>query len=276
MGRRWIWGVLCLCAQLVSAAELTLVFKQESAVSQEFSLAQLQQRIPSTELTIDEPHTANRLQQYRGFSFNKLLDEIYGEHWRDSEEVIFHCLDGFQAMIPISYFRKYNTLLAYAMPDRTLFKLSNELAYKKEIELAPFYLVWDTEKNREVRHLDMNFWPYQVNSIELVRHTENSRTHPPKSSSTAVLHGFEAVRRHCLPCHSLNGEGGGKAPELNYPVNITEYFREEWLKRWIDNPAKLRWNVKMPPLQINLKNRPQLIDNIVEYLKVMRDFKQKP
>lgn len=276
MGRGWIWGILCLCSQFVFAAESVIVFKQDASVPQVLSLSQLQQRIPSIELTTAEPHTANRLQQYRGFSFNKLLDEIYGEHWRSSEEVVFHCLDGFQAMIPVSHFRKYNTVLAYAMPDRAEFKLSSETAYKKEIDLAPFYLVWDTEKNQEVRNLDINFWPYQVSSIELVHHTENSRIHPPKSSSESVRRGFEGVRQHCLPCHSLNGEGGGKAPELNYPVNVTEYFREEWLKQWIDNPAKLRWNVKMPPLQANLENRQRLIEDIVEYLKVMRGFKQKP
>lgn len=277
MGKGWFWGVLCFWGQFVYATETLLIFKQESSVPQQFTLSQLQQRISSLETTVAEPHIDNKLQRYHGFRFNLLLDTVFGEHWRDGEELVFHCLDGFQAMIPVRQFRQYDSVLAYAMPDHQDFKLTGDFVYKKEIDLAPFYLVWETEKYPKQAHLfEINSWPYQVISIELVGHTEHSRTYPPAPRTEAVLRGFENVRKYCLPCHSLNGEGGGKAPELNYPINVTEYFREEWLKQWIDNPAKLRWNAKMPPLSPHLPERTQLIEDIIKYLKAMQHNKQKP
>ncbi|WP_256208387.1 c-type cytochrome [Nitrosospira briensis] len=33
-----------------------------------------------------------------------------------------------------------------------------------------------------------------------------------------------AFRKHCAACHTINGEGDGKSPELNYPASVVEYI----------------------------------------------------
>lgn len=67
-----------------------------------------------------------------------------------------------------------------------------------------------------------------------------------------------------------------KGVELNYPVNVTEYFEEKWLKLWIENPSEIRFNTKMPGLNLDIDNIEEVINNIVDYLKAMKEKKITP
>jgi len=77
-----------------------------------------------------------------------------------------------------------------------------------------------------------------------------------------------------MACHTINGQGGGKAPELNYPVSVTEYFKPEYLKQWIDSPASLRYNTTMPALAAEIPEREKVIAEIIAYLTAMKDVKR--
>jgi len=71
----------------------------------------------------------------------------------------------------------------------------------------------------------------------------------------------------------INGDGGNVGPELNYPVNVTEYWKEEWLARFIADPKSIRPNSKMIPFYRDVDNRQAIITSIMAYLKVMANKK---
>lgn len=63
------------------------------------------------------------------------------------------------------------------------------------------------------------------------------------------------------------------APELNYPVNVTEYWQPQWLARFINDPQSVRTNSKMIAFYRDVENRAALIETIIAYLKSMKDKK---
>ena len=79
-----------------------------------------------------------------------------------------------------------------------------------------------------------------------------------------------------MACHTINGEGGGKASELNYPVSVVEYIKPEYLTRWIENPASIRYNTLMPALAMEIPNRAMVTQEIIAYLRAMSAAKRKP
>ena len=59
-------------------------------------------------------------------------------------------------------------------------------------------------------------------------------------------------------------------PELNYPKNVTEYWKETELVNYIVNPASFRHKVKMPTLGITKQQSQEIVD----YLKYMSERKK--
>jgi cytochrome c2 len=265
---------LFLSPNIVSSQEL--VFKKRDEVVKRLSLDQIEKIIAPKTVTVFEPlELENR--QYRGFPVDKLFTAVYGNDWMEIEEVLFTCSDGYQPSIPSSQFREYSSYLVYASPDKKEFTLINKLQNNELVELGPFYLVWDNINNPELRAEGASGWPYQVVAIDLIDFSDRfPNTAPPKNSGDEVKNGFIAFRKYCMTCHSINGEGGTKSVELNYPVSVTEYMEEKWLYRWIDNPQGIRYNTTMPPLNPDTKDRNRLIKGIIAYLKAMKNNKIRP
>ncbi len=166
--------------------------------------------------------------------------------------------------------------MVYASPDKKEFTLLNKLQNNELVGLGPFYLVWDNIAHPELKTEGESDWPYQVTTVDLISFSDRfPNMAPPNGSSDEVKSGFLSLRKHCMPCHTINGEGGGKAVELNYPVSVTEYLKEPWLIRWIDNPTSIRYNTTMPALNPNAKDRETIIRNIIAYLKAMKNNKRK-
>jgi cytochrome c1 len=74
----------------------------------------------------------------------------------------------------------------------------------------------------------------------------------------------------------MNGEGGGIGPELNSPTNPTDYRDVAWLRQWIDDPASLVAVARMPRLNVKLKERSTIIDDVIAYLSAMAKHKVDP
>ena len=68
---------------------------------------------------------------------------------------------------------------------------------------------------------------------------------------------------------ALQAEGGKVGPELNYPMNVTEYYKPIFLKKWINNPSSIRSHTPMPKFPDNIQNKDKIIDDIVAYLQSM-------
>lgn len=252
-----------------------LVLKNHGKPIKTLSINQLKELAGAKPVTVFEPHESVK-REYGGFSMNSILTAVYGESWKDAEEILFTCSDGYQPSIPSVKFNEYSAYLVYAGSGGEGFSLINKLQNNEHVELGPFYLVWDNLKHPELRAEGGSDWPYQVTTIDLISFSDRfPKMAPPKDSSDGVKNGFIAFRKYCMTCHTINGEGGGKSVELNYPVNVTEYMEESRLIRWIDNPSSIKRNTTMPALNPNAVNRDKLINDIVAYLKERKDNKQK-
>ena len=95
----------------------------------------------------------------------------------------------------------------------------------------------------------------------------------PNSENSAAVKGFDTFSNHCLPCHSINGDGGNLGPEFNYPKSMTEYWQESDFAAFAKNPKSYRISSAMYP-------KDYLTDaefkSIWAYLKDMAGRKVKP
>ncbi len=233
-------------------------------------IAQIKDGVVS--VTVDNP-TDSKVHTYDGTSLAVLLDHVFGNSWKGFDLVKFITSDGYQPVIPTDKIIAGSGVISTGEKGQTGFlKLlrSNE----ETVDPGPFYLVWENIKDKGNNEDPWLSWPWQITGIELTSLSrEFPHSAPPALSGEVAKAGYLAFRQHCIKCHSINGDGGAVGPELNYPVNVTEYWKAEWLARFIADPQRIRANSKMIPFYRDMKNREAAISTIIEYLKVMKDNK---
>lgn len=139
---------------------------------------------------------------------------------------------------------------------------------KQTMTPAPFYLVWPKIGLDEWRYP----WPFQLASLSL----EPAKAYfgaaaPATNTNAQVNKGFMLFSRYCIRCHSVNLAGGKVGPELNIPKNITEYFKEQELPKFILNANAYRAGTKMPNFESIITTDDA--EDIVSYLKQMKSKK---
>lgn len=260
----------------IHAVEAFIEFKNPDGLVKSLKPAELNALAQQKTLKVFEVHEGKE-RQYQVYPAQSVFDQIFGSGWRTADEIIFTCKDGYQPSIPVAKFLTYDAYLAVASADNTSFTLNNTLQNHEVVELGPIYLVWDNLKSPALLNEGAADMPYQIISIELTTFaTRFAGMFPPTDVSTETRQGFLHFRKYCMACHTINGQGGGKAPELNYPVSVTEYFKPGYLKQWIDNPASLRYNTTMPALATTIAEREKVIEEIISYLTAMRAVKHLP
>ncbi len=269
-------AVLCFMTSAALAADDALLkFSVRGKPVAQLTMVELKQKVPAVQITVWEPHE-DKTVTYEGFAVDKLFAAVYGDKWSAIDEVLFTCVDGYQPVLPMDRFTRHAGYLVYRRQDQAVFNVQNRFQNEKNVPLGPFYLVWDNVKSDELRADGANGWPYQVVGIDLVNFVDRfPRLSPPENASAQAKKGFVAFRENCMACHTVNGEGGDKGPELNYPVSVTEYVPDAWLRKWIMDPRTIRYNATMPAFATH----PQpdvLIDDVLAYLKTMAGHKQKP
>lgn len=254
----------------------SIEFKHNGATTRILTLTEIDQHLTKQTLKIFETHEKKE-RIYQVYSASSLFDFIFGSNWRTSEEIVFICEDHYQPSIPVKKFLQHDAYFAFASADHQPFTLKNLLQNDEKVQLGPLYLIWNNLNSRDLLNEGATDMPYQIISIELTAFATRFPTiFPPKNASIKVQNGFLHFRKHCFACHTINGEGSGKAMELNYPVSVTEYIQPAYLKLWIDNPTAIRFNSKMPPLAPEIPNRNKVIDEIIAYLAAMRTIKPQP
>ena len=232
-------------------------------------------RLPSKAvIRVFEPYEEQAV-QFIGVPLNSVLDAVYGEGWRNWDEVLLTCRDGYQPSFPVSRLLAFDAWLAIEREDAESFSiLKLERGERVEVDLSPFYLVWDNFDDPELRAQGDYGWPYQLIGFDLIDARKRFPLMTPPSDSTAQVEaGFAAFRMHCTRCHKVNGEGGVIGPELNSPVNSTEFRETSWLRQWIDNPAALLATARMPRLNPKLAGRDEMIGDLIAYLTAMSQHK---
>ncbi len=210
---------------------------------------------------------------FRALPLESVLDTVYASTWRDEEELLFTCRDGYQPTVPVRRVLEHRAWLALARSGDAGFTIEKlESGRRQRIDLAPFYLIWENLDDPEVRRDGDYGWPYQLVGIDVIRAGNRfPRMAPPESAAPEVARGFREFRIHCSRCHPLNGEGGAIGPELNDAASPAGSRDPAWLRRWIDDPSAINATTRMETLNPALPEREAVIAAIVAYLQEMAE-----
>jgi mono/diheme cytochrome c family protein len=267
--RALLLGVL-LAGFVHPAQARELAFSRRGEPVATRSLDALRAAVPPATVRVHEPYEAHEV-AFSALPFDRVLDAIYTPTWRDEEELLFTCSDGYQPTIPVKRVLSHRAWLAFDRVGPGGFTIrKRESGEVRQIELGPFYLVWENLHDAQVRQEADYGWPYQLVGIDLIRSRDHfPRMAPPPGASAQVLDGFAAYRVHCSKCHKLNGEGGSLGPELNSAVSPLKVRDPTWLRTWIEDPSRIRLDARMPPLNPSLPDRGRTVDAILAYLEAM-------
>jgi mono/diheme cytochrome c family protein len=254
---------------------VNIEFKREGKAIRTLSVDDLRAIAPEQSLKVFEAHERqNRV--YRVLPAPVVFDKIFGKDWIEAQEVVFTSIDGYQPSVPVKKFLNHDAYFAFADEGAAPFTLTNKLQNNEVVPLGPLYLVWDNIDSKELLESGASDMPYQIKTVELKVEAAFPNMAPPSGSSEQVQRGFEHFRKHCAVCHTINGDGGGKAPELNYPASVVEYIKPEYLKRWMLAPQSVRYNTTMPGLGEEMSDRKKVTEEIIAYLRAMSKAKRAP
>src|SRR6266508_801626 len=186
-------------------------------------------------------------------------------------------LDGFIAQLPLD-------LVLNTDPGKAVAWLAIEPADHpwptipgKDASASPFYIVWT---GAEVASIRSEQWPFQM--AKLVSQPSPAARWPalavdPELPATDPIRAGQALFViQCLTCHKLNGAGAAEVgPDLNQPMNPTEYFTPEGLHHLIRDPKSVRtWPAQaMPPFPPDYLSDRE-IGLVIAYLKHMAGRKR--
>lgn len=268
-----------LCALLLSPV---LVFADEPTLSiatksekKTFTLSELMKRNDIETITVkNDPAYPGQEMTYKAIK----VTSLFGKMKVDDDSVIqFKALDGFSA--PISK----NRLLSKSSKE-SIGYVAMEPTNQKWPPLnsgkpsaGPFYLIW---KDPELSHISPEEWPFMLAAFEVKGSLED--VYPkifPSSKlgkNNSVSKGFRLFVKNCFACHTMNKSGASMVgPDLNVPMNPTEYFKESSLRKLIRNPQNIRhWpNSRMNGFEASVISNKDL-NHLIAYLKHMAKRKK--
>jgi mono/diheme cytochrome c family protein len=234
------------------------------------STARLLAREDLTTIEVRNDVSYRRLMRYRAVPVADLLSAAVA---KGASTLQVKAADGFAAEIPVSLLtrrdpsapRAYLAIEDLASPWPAL--------PGKRTSAGPFYLVWI---GPHLQQVSAEYWPYQIVSLELK--TDPSARWSALSAERVADAGKRARNgqrvfvANCLSCHQIDGEGDGRiGPDLNRPMNPTQYFQKGALHRYIRDPASLRhWpGQQMPAFGADRLSDAQ-IDDVIDYLSAVR------
>jgi mono/diheme cytochrome c family protein len=142
---------------------------------------------------------------------------------------------------------------------------------------GPFYLVW---LSPELSGILQEEWPYKIAGFEVKGRLQDlyPRIFPRHQEDAKVARGLKLFQQTCFACHTMNRQGPSQVgPDLNLPLNPTEYLKPSILPAYIRNPKSIRsWEgSKMPGFGPEVLSDED-IANIVDYLTEMASEKSQP
>ena len=181
-------------------------------------------------------------------------------------------IDGFAAQLPLD-------LITNTDPAKPVAWLAIEPADArwpplpgKTASAGPFYIVWTGAAAATIRSEQ---WPYQVVKLE-IQPSPAARwpalgVDPALPATHPVRAGQALFVTQCLPCHTLNGAGASTVgPDMNKPMNPTEYLTRAGLHALIRDPKSVRsWPGQLMPGFPADQMSDREIDLVIEYLAHM-------
>ncbi|WP_186180497.1 c-type cytochrome [Burkholderia gladioli] len=265
-----------LCALLWAICAIGHALAAEPAVdlatagkTVSFTRAALLARADAADIEVARDVSYGKPMRYRAVP---LADLLAGTTLPAGEVLETRAADGFAAQLPMDLVLNRDpsravAWLAIEEPARPWPKLPG-----KAVGAGRFYLVWVGRQAASVRSEQ---WPYQVTHLAL---QPSPAARWPALAVDAALPATDPVRAgqtlfitQCLACHRLNGAGSSNTgPDLNLPMNPTEYFQPAALHRYIRNPASVRdWPGRAMPAFSTAQLSDREIDLVVSYLADM-------
>jgi mono/diheme cytochrome c family protein len=180
--------------------------------------------------------------------------------------------DGFVAQIPAGFMLNTNKSKAIAWiaiepADKPWPKIPG-----KEYTAGPFTIVWT---GPDLANIRSEYWAYQtaklVSQLSPSARWPEIAVDPSLAPDDPLRKGQALYIAQCMPCHKLNGAGASDVgPDLNLPMNPTEYMTAKGLHALIRDPKSVRtWpEQRMPSFPPNFVSDEE-IDLIVAYLQHM-------
>jgi len=216
-----------------------------------------------------DPAYGGREMQYQAIAVRTLFEEAA---LHDDEVVQFRCRDGFVASISKDRITQKGDgrSVAYLAIEDPKSKWPDLPVKGASGTAGPFYLVW---VRPELSGILQEEWPYQVVAFEIKGKLRNlyPGIFPKVSEDAHVARGLKLFQQTCFACHTVNHQGPSQVgPDLNLPLNPTEYLKDSILPRYIRDPKAIRsWEgSKMPGFGPEVLSNED-VGNIVAYLKEM-------
>ena len=211
----------------------------------------------------------NKAKEYEAYPLAEILKKITVPDYLKTDElvIVFTATDGYKVAMAYSDAIAEQGFIAfrdYGAENKNWLDFNFG---KQTMTPAPYYLVWPKKGLDEWRFP----WPFQLASLSLQPAKVYFGTAAPAHADARINNGFALFSRYCIRCHSINLSGGKVGPELNIPKNITEYFKEQELPKFILNATAFRAGTKMPSFERTISTDDA--EDIVHYLKQMKSEK---
>ncbi len=241
-----------------------LVDGQQSAVLQRSALLQ---RFAKETVRVWDPFEQAEV-AFEALPLLPVLDAGLGQGWRQRKDLLFVAKDGYTAPLPVARLLARKAWLAVAKAGGQPLVLRPKAG--GTIEAGPYYVLWDSLGDAELRAEGDHGWPFQTVRIELADLAQRwPRLQLPPTATAAEQRGAAVFTGWCLPCHAIGGQGGGVGPELADPIGVVHVWQRPWLAAWIDDPAKVRRGAKMPAPPLPAGDRHQHIADVIAYLQAV-------
>ena len=251
----------------IAAAQTEAVLK---VGAKSYNASELLKRPDIETITVEhDPAYVGREMKYKAIPAAALLSEA---HLRDDDVVQFRCLDGFVASISKERIMRSGPgqSLAYIAIEDPKTKWPDLPVHPSVGSPGPFYLVW---LKPGLSGILQEEWPYRIAALEVKGRLQDlyPRIFPRHQEDARIARGLKLFQQTCLACHTINREGPSQVgPDLNLPLNPTEYLKESVLPRYIRDPKSIRWweGSKMPGFGPESLSDEDIAD-VVLYLKEM-------
>ncbi len=270
---RWILAALALVSLHGFAAEATLEIVSDSG-RLVFSQSQLLARADLKTIRVPDSVYRRRLTRFKAIA---LADLFKGISIPELSVVQFDATDGFSANLEKSRLfsadpEASQAFLAIEDPQRPWPPLAAD-----STSAGPFYLVWT---NPRVSDIGPEEWPYRIASFRVLSDPKSlfPKIYPAADATPNIQNGFRSFQKNCFACHRMNGNGAGSiGPDLNRPMNPTEYLEAKALVALIRDPASVR---NWPRRQMRGYSEADIsnseLDDLVAYLRHMGTRKEPP
>jgi mono/diheme cytochrome c family protein len=270
---KWIWTAFALVSLNVHAADamLVIVADNERLV---FSQSQLLSRRDIQTISVADSVYKQRFNRFKAIPIANLFTGL-----AIPELAVVQCngTDGFSAILEKS--RLFSTdpkaskaFLAIEDPKSPWPHLVG-----KTTSAGPFYLVWTDPQASAIGREE---WTFKIASFNILSdpHSVFPNIYPADDAARIIQNGFKSFQRNCFACHKMNGNGAGSiGPDLNLPMNPTEYFEAKVLALLIRDPASVRTWPGMSMRGFSEAAIPDAeLSDLIAYLRYMSKAKDKP